>query len=87
MYICKSGNRECDGCGACQETPTYICPVCGEEVFETVFVSNDGEVLGCDNCAQIKEPYEMAEAERQRIEDEKADEDFEYWREKRFEVD
>ena len=89
MYVCnwKSGNHECDGCGCCDETPTYICPICGEEVYESVFVTNDGEVLGCDNCAHIKEPYEMAEAERQGMEDEKADADYEAWRDRNLEAD
>ena len=34
------------------------CRHCGEEVYETVFVS-DGEVIGCENCAEIKEPHEV----------------------------
>ena len=63
-YMCvKHRGRECDACGACKPTHRYFCPVCGEEVLESVFVANDGEVLGCDNCAQIKEPNEMLEDE------------------------
>ena len=58
-YMCtKGGNRECDGCMDCKPTPHY-CPVCGEEVYETVFVNNDGDVIGCENCAEIKEPHEI----------------------------
>ena len=78
-YKCKHGNHECDGCGSCQETPSYICPVCGEEVYETVFVSNDGEVLGCDNCAHIKEPCDMIE--------DNDDAEYEAWRGTRLEAD
>ena len=63
-YMCtKHRYKECDGCGACKSVPQYFCPVCGEEVFEAVFVANDGEILGCDNCAQIKEPNEILEDE------------------------
>lgn len=59
-YTCVKGYKsECDGCGGCGNEEYYYCPVCGEEVYETVFVSNDGDVLGCDNCAKIKEPWEM----------------------------
>ena len=63
-YMCKKyHNRECDGCGDCTPDYHYYCPVCGDEVYETVFVSNDGEVIGCENCAQIKEPFEMLKNE------------------------
>ena len=88
MYVCNyaNGERNCDGCGSCKEVPSYICPVCGEEAYETVFVSNDGEVLGCDNCAQIKEAYDMAVAQAQEREDAKADEEYEAWRDDRLEA-
>ena len=66
-YMCtKHHYKECDGCGACKSVPRYFCPVCGEEVFEAVFVANDGEILGCDNCAHIKEPNELLEDETDR---------------------
>ena len=59
-YMCtKNHNIECDGCGRCQPTPHYYCPICSEEVYETVFISNEGEIIGCENCAQIKEPHEV----------------------------
>lgn len=65
-YICiKDKNRECDGCMTCK-ADSYICPICGEEVYEVVYVSNDGNVIGCDNCAQIKEVWEMIEDEADR---------------------
>ena len=60
-YYCEKNNSiECDGCGACHPDVHYYCPVCGEEVYETVFVS-EGEIIGCENCAEIKEPHEMWE--------------------------
>lgn len=54
----KSAARECDGCMSCKPDTHYYCPICGKEVYETVFVS-DGEVIGCENCAEIKEPHEV----------------------------
>ena len=60
-YICvKHYNKECDGCMCCEPPDKrYYCPICGEEVYETVFVDNSGDILGCENCAQIKEPHEV----------------------------
>ena len=78
-YMCKRGNHECDGCGECRKEKTYYCPICGEAVSETVFVSNDGEVLGCDNCAQIKEPCDMIE--------DNDDAEYEAWRDSQIETD
>ena len=66
-YLCtKYHDRECDGCMDCYPSPRYFCPVCGEEVFEAVYVANDGDILGCDNCAHIKEPHEVLEDETDR---------------------
>lgn len=63
-YPCvKYIGKECDGCGDCQPEAHYYCPVCREEVYETVFVNNDGEVIGCEHCAEIKEPHEVLENE------------------------
>ena len=63
-YMCtKYRHKECDGCGECNPVQHYYCPICGDEVYETVFVSNDGEVIGCENCAQIKEPFELLKYE------------------------
>ena len=56
-------NKECDGCGCCEPESHYYCPICGEKIYETVFVDNGGDVIGCENCAQIKEPYEVLENE------------------------
>ena len=58
--MCKiSINNECEGCMECQPSPHYYCPICGNEVYETVFVDNSGDVIGCENCAEIKEPHEV----------------------------
>lgn len=62
-FMCVKGRGECNGCMACRPEPHYYCPVCSKEVYETVFVANDGEVIGCENCIQIKEPYEVLENE------------------------
>ena len=63
-YSCvKVMRKECDGCMSCKREKHYYCPVCGSKVYETVYVSNDGEVVGCDNCTQIKEPWEMIDDE------------------------
>lgn len=79
-YRCKRGNHECDSCGCCrEESPSYYCPICGEEVYETVFVSNDGEVIGCENCAQIKEPCDMIK--------DNDDDEYERWRDKELETE
>ena len=47
----------------CKPTPHYYCPVCGEEVYSTVYVDKGGDVIGCEHCAEIKEPYEVIENE------------------------
>ena len=39
------------------------CPVCGEEVYDTVFVNDCGEIVGCENCIELKEPYEVFDDE------------------------
>lgn len=63
-YSCVKGiKEECDGCMECKEEIFFYCPVCGEMVLETVFVSNNGEIIGCENCAEIKEPWEMQKDE------------------------
>ena len=63
-YQCVRSNKECDGCGNCEPPEThYYCPICDEEVYENVFVNIDGEVIGCENCVETKEPYEVLEYE------------------------
>ena len=56
-----SNKRECDGCGDCQPEEEYYCPVCGELVEDRVYVSTDGDILGCENCVKEKDPREMLE--------------------------
>ncbi len=58
-FICVKGRGECNGCMDCKPLPHYYCPICGEEVYESIYVNNEGEVIGCENCAQIKEPNEV----------------------------
>ena len=64
-YMCKRyGNMECDGCGACKpEQQAYYCPICSSKVTETVYVSDNGDVIGCENCVSTKEPWEVMEDE------------------------
>ena len=62
-YRCVQGYGECNGCMKCNPDPHYYCPVCGEEDYEPVFGANDGTRLGCDNCAQRKDPHEVLENE------------------------
>lgn len=63
-YRCiKNHARECDGCMACKPERHYYCPICGDEVTETVYVAADGEVVGCDNCIQTKDPEDMIDDE------------------------
>lgn len=65
-FSCIYNNKECDGCMNCQPETHYYCPICGHEVYETVFVDNDGDVIGCENCVEIKEPHEVLENETDR---------------------
>ena len=59
-YQCIRGGGECTGCMDCKgENKEYYCPVCGEQVFETLYVSNNNEVIGCENCVILKEPGEV----------------------------
>ena len=63
-YHCvKHPSRECDGCMDCEPDIHYYCPICNMEAYETVFVNSDGEVIGCDNCVEIKEPHEVIDDE------------------------
>lgn len=58
-YPCILYGGECDGCGKCQgEEKKYYCPICGEEV-DGVYVSNDGEVVGCENCVTLKDIWDV----------------------------
>ncbi len=63
-YICKLNYfKECDGCMSCREEKEFYCPVCGEVATETVYVDNNGNVIGCENCVETKEPEELIEYE------------------------
>ena len=46
-FMCVKGRGECNGCMDCKPAEHYYCPVCGEEIHETVFVNNNGDVIGC----------------------------------------
>lgn len=56
--ICISGGKECTGCMSCREESEYYCPVCGEQVEEHLYKTNEGEIVGCENCISTIEPWE-----------------------------
>ena len=59
-YPCiKYGGKECDGCGDCQANNEYYCPVCGELLDDTIYVSTEGDVVGCDSCVRTRHPSEV----------------------------
>lgn len=60
-YRCKHGFGECDSCGYCKSR-TVICPVCGEEVEETLY-RRDEEIVGCENCISTVDIYDYQEEE------------------------
>jgi hypothetical protein len=61
-YNCvKYNGKECDGCGECQPDTEYYCPVCGELVEDRIYISAEGDILGCENCIREKDPREMIE--------------------------
>lgn len=63
-YPCiKYGGKECDGCGDCQANNEYYCPICGELLDDIVYVSTEGDVVGCDSCVGIKHPSEVFDDE------------------------
>ena len=63
FYCIRNSMNECDGCMCCKPTVHYYCPVCGKEVYETVFVDKSGDVVGCEHCLLAKEPYEVFDDE------------------------
>lgn len=60
-YLCiLNPNKECDGCMECDKGDQhYYCSICGEEVTETVYISTNGDILGCENCVEQKEPCDV----------------------------
>ncbi|MEA5057092.1 hypothetical protein [Anaerotignum propionicum] len=49
-YQCRLMDKECDGCGDCQDI-TAFCPNCGETNYEVMYVINNNWV-GCDQCVK-----------------------------------
>ena len=62
-YMCiKVHNKECNGCMECKgSNEPYYCEICGEEVCEKVYVSINGDIVGCENCIEEKEPCDVYE--------------------------
>lgn len=53
-YMCKQGNRECDGCGSCKDKDLKNLPVCyecEEYIQQDSAVQLDGNWI-CDNCLE-----------------------------------
>ena len=63
FHCIKNSIHDCVGCMACKPESHYYCPVCGEEVYDTVYVNTGGDIVGCENCTEIKEPYEVFDDE------------------------
>ena len=40
------------------QKPMPVCPVCGAET-DTFVVNRDGQVVGCDECCQDKDAWEV----------------------------
>ena len=49
-YMCIKQQKECDGCGACQE-PLAPCPECGSLDYEEKYYIGDSWI-GCDCCVR-----------------------------------
>ena len=35
--------------------PTYYCPICHEEVEDTLYVNDWNEIIGCPSCIHTKD--------------------------------
>jgi hypothetical protein len=55
-------NMELTGCPDGREPKYPICPKCGEEA-SSFYVSADKEVIGCDNCVESRDAWEMTDDE------------------------
>lgn len=52
-------NMEQTGYPDGKEPEAYRCPVCGKEC-ESIFKHKDtGEIVGCDNCIEVVDPWEV----------------------------
>jgi hypothetical protein len=49
-YMCIKQQKECDGCGACQE-PLAPCPECGSQEYSVLY-ERDQKIIGCDDCIE-----------------------------------
>lgn len=56
-----------------------ICPLC-ETDCETIYIADDGEIVGCENCVSKKDSWEWAADLKKAEQDEK-----EYWQERKYE--
>lgn len=42
-----------------EEETAPICPICGEEC-DTYYFSAENEIIGCDNCVEARDAWEIA---------------------------
>lgn len=42
-----------------QESEAYRCPVCGKECESIFKHKGTGEIVGCDNCVEDVDPWEV----------------------------
>lgn len=45
------------------EDEDVFCPICGK-IAERIYLDQDGEAFGCDQCIQVKDAYEWEEENR-----------------------
>jgi hypothetical protein len=55
--VCVTGCKECDGCMECENGTRPVCPICGK-YSDNFYLTNDGEVLGCENCIKVIDCWE-----------------------------
>ena len=56
-----------------------ICPLCDEEC-ETLFVADDGEVIGCENCVNQRDSWEVMAEQEQAEKDYWGDRKYDEWK-------
>lgn len=40
-----------------------ICPICGSDSFSYIYLSMGGEIVGCTDCMNLLEPWEVPDDE------------------------
>ena len=42
------------------------CPVCGSETCSCMYINRSGDIVGCSDCLNRMEPYEVSPPENER---------------------